>query len=57
MRRYLDEWGHMTKVFWVKAHAEEGGKKTTCHEKQNKLADDSAEEAYKHLESPAYRQG
>ena len=47
----------MTKVFWVKAHAEEGGKKTTCHEKQNKLADDSAEEAYKHLESPAYRQG
>ena len=36
MRRYLGEWGHMTKVFWVKAHAEEGGKKTTCHEKQKK---------------------
>ncbi len=55
MRQYFREWGHVTKVFWVKAHAEKDGKKTTCHEKQNKLADDSAEEAYQHLESPDYR--
>ena len=57
MRQYFLEWGHVTKVFWVKAHAEKDGKKTTCHEQQNKLADDNAEEAYKHLESPAYKQG
>ena len=27
MRQYFREWGHVTKIFWVKAHAEKDGKR------------------------------
>ena len=30
--------GGQTKVCWAKAYAEEGGKLTDCHEKENKRA-------------------
>ena len=35
MRRRQKEWGNQTEVYWVKVRAEEGGKLTDCHEKEN----------------------
>ena len=46
MCSYLGEWRDETAISWVKAHAEDGGAKTTDHEKQNKRADDDTENAY-----------
>ena len=57
MRQYFQEWGHVTKFFWVKAHAEKCRKKTTCHEQQTKRADEGAERSYAHPESLAYKRG
>ena len=47
----------MTKISWVKGHAEKGGAKTNDHEKQNHKADAQAEKAYAHEDSSAYREG
>ena len=55
MCTYLDEWRDEATVSWVKAHAEDGGPKTSEHEQQNKRADDDAEEAYAHPGSSLYR--
>ena len=57
MCSYLDEWRGETEISWVKAHAEDGGAKTNDHEKQNKRADDDAEEAYGHPDPPYMRAG
>ena len=43
MCSYLDESRDETTVVWAKAHAEDGGAKTNDHEKQNKKADNNAE--------------
>ena len=55
MRQYQKEWGKQTGVYWAKAHTEDGGKKAICHEKENTRADEDAEAAYKHLDTPACR--
>ena len=57
MRRYYKEWGDKTKVYWVKTHAEEGGKLADCHEKENERADVDTGVAYKHPNTPEYREG
>ena len=57
MRQYHREWGHNTKIFWVKGHAEKDGNQTDCHEVENKRADEDAERAYQHLDTPAYKGG
>ena len=55
MADYQVEWRDMTKILLVKAHAGEGGATKNAHEKQNKEADEDAEKAYAHPDSPAYR--
>lgn len=57
MRRYQNTWGLQTEVYWVKAHAEEGDKLTDCHKKENKRADENAEVAYEHPDTPENREG
>ena len=57
MCTYLEEWKGETTISWVKGRAEKGGAKTNDHETQNKKADENAEEAYGHSESPLYRIG
>ena len=47
----------MTKISWVKGHAEKGGAKTNDHEKQYRMADADAEKAYAREEPPTYREG
>ena len=55
MRRYYKKWGEMARVYWVKGHAEKGGKLADCHEKENKRTDEDAEAAYKLPDTPEYR--
>ena len=54
MAKHPAERRDMTKIQWVKAHAEEGGAKTNTHEEQSKRADEDAEKAYAHTDSPAF---
>ena len=56
MRQCQKEWWKLTEVYWAKAHAEEAGKQTDCHEKENKRADEDTEAAYKHQDTPVYRE-
>ena len=45
MTEYQGTWHEVTKISWVKGHAEKGGAKTNDHEKQNHTADAQAEKA------------
>ena len=49
--------GGQTKVFWVKGHAEDDGKKTDRHQDENRQADADAEKTYKLDETAEYQQG
>ena len=54
MQTYQEQWGRVTTISWVKAHAEDGEAKTNSHEQQNKKTDDDAENAYAQPDSKAY---
>ena len=56
MLNYRNEWGHKTRVFWVKVHAEESGWPTDSRANENKKPGEDAEKAYAHLGTPQNRE-
>ena len=55
MPAYLNEWRDETTITWVKSHAEDGGVVTNDHGKPNRRADEDAEGACQHPDTPLYR--